>query len=79
MFGQFLVGGARYSQRFSRPADLSHSVGFVVFQPGLGASILLNARWSVRLRADLRLAASGGEATGAWLLGGGIVRYWGRQ
>ena len=78
VFAQFLIGGTRYTQRFSRPANFSNSLVWVVLKPGLGVNMPLSSRWSVRLRTDVRLAAKGGEATGAWILGSGIVGRLGR-
>jgi hypothetical protein len=80
VFAQLLLGAGRYTQRFSHVPRFTNSLPVAVLQPGLGADMALNDRWTVRVRMDLHILGHNGELfTGGCVLGAGVARYWGRR
>ena len=69
LYAQLLFGVAT---GYSRRCDLCHARAT---EFGLGANVVMNERWAVRVRADVRLGGSAADLLYP-MLGAGITRRW---
>ena len=72
LYAQLLFGIAT---GYSRRCDLC---GARASEFGLGANVMLNDRWALRVRGDIRTGGAAGDLP-IPMLGGGITRSWGSR